>query len=184
MELPGAGFFYTMATVAMTFAGFTAIVVVLRQGTGAQLSPLHVLFTRFFIECGLMVALFASVPPLLALSDMAETNVWRASSLVVLAIAVPYGYYYPKRRRRAAPGEKVPLRFYVLLGVGSLDFVALAANVIGWPFAPNSFPIGIMMVYLLCAGAFIFLATYSLFLATDRRIEPLADPARTDRNGD
>jgi hypothetical protein len=184
MELPGANFFYAMATVAMTFSGFTAIVVTLRQSTGGRLSPLHILFTRFFIECGLIVTLLAITPPLLALSGITDANVWRGTSVVVLAIALPYGYYYPKRRRRAAPSEAVPLRFYVLLLVGSCDFVALAANVIGWPFAPNSFPIAIFMVYLLCAGAFIFLATYSLFLTSDRDREPLVEIARKTGSND
>jgi hypothetical protein len=175
MELPGSGFFYAMAGLAMTFSGFTAIVVVLRQGTGGQLSSLHVLFTRFFIECGLMVALFGVVPPLLGLSGIGEASVWRASSLVLLVITIPYCYYYPKRRRRAAPTEKVPPRFYVLLAVGSLDFIALLANVIGWPFAPNSFPIAVLMVFLLCAGAIIFLATYTLFLTPDRDTRAIGD---------
>lgn len=173
MELPSAGFFYAMATVGMTFAGFTAIVVTLRQGTGDPLSPLHILFTRFFIECGLMVALFGIIPPFLGLSGISEASVWRVSSLVLLAITLPYCYYYPKRRRRAAPTEKVPPRFYVLLSVGSLDLVALATNVIGWPFAPNSFPIAVLMVFLLCTGPFIFLATYSLFLISEH--SPLND---------
>ncbi len=184
MELPGSAFFYAMAGLAMTFSGFTAIVVVLRQGTGGQLSPLHILFTRFFIECGLMVALFGVMPPLLSLSGIAEASVWRVSSLVVLAIAVPYSWYYPKRRRRAAPTEKVPPRFYILLGVGSLDFVALAANVVGWPFAPGSFPIAVLMVYLLCAGAFVFLATYSLFLTPDRDAAALKNLAGNIRRLD
>ena len=65
----------------------------------------------------------------------------------------------------------------MLLSVGSLDLVALAANVIGWPFAPNSFPIAVLMVFLLCTGAFIFLATYALFLTPDRNGPALGDAA-------
>jgi len=38
MELSGAGGFYTLAELAMAFAGFTAIVVVLRQSAGKPLS--------------------------------------------------------------------------------------------------------------------------------------------------
>jgi hypothetical protein len=34
MELPGSAYLYTLATLAMTFAGFCAIVIVLRQTTG------------------------------------------------------------------------------------------------------------------------------------------------------
>jgi len=168
MEVPSADFFCAMATIAMTFAGFTAIVVTLRQGTGSPLSPLHILFTRFFIECGLMAALFAVVPPLLASSGMTGANVWRLSSAVVIAISVPYCYYYPKRRRRAAPHEKVPPRFYALMGLNVFAIAALAANIVGWPYAPNSFPVAIFIVYLLSAAGFIFLATYSLFLTSER----------------
>jgi hypothetical protein len=32
MELPGSGYFYALAALSMAFVGFTAIVVVLRQG--------------------------------------------------------------------------------------------------------------------------------------------------------
>ena len=38
MELPGSAYLYTLATLAMTFAGFCAIVIVLRQTTGKDIS--------------------------------------------------------------------------------------------------------------------------------------------------
>ena len=67
MELPGAGGFYTLAQLAMAFAGFTAIVVVLRQSAGKPLSPLHVLFTSVYVELGLMATAFAMLAPTLAI---------------------------------------------------------------------------------------------------------------------
>jgi hypothetical protein len=53
MELPGSGCFYALAALAMAFAGFTSIVVVLRQGTGKPLSPLHTLFTPSLYRIGI-----------------------------------------------------------------------------------------------------------------------------------
>lgn len=38
MELPGSGYLYTMATLAMTFVGFCAIVLIFRQSMGAESS--------------------------------------------------------------------------------------------------------------------------------------------------
>jgi hypothetical protein len=46
MELPGSAYLYTLATLAMTFAGFCAIVIVLRQTTGQHISGFHIVLTR------------------------------------------------------------------------------------------------------------------------------------------
>jgi hypothetical protein len=41
MESAGVTYLYALATVAMTFAGFCAIVIVLRQAIGKGLSGFH-----------------------------------------------------------------------------------------------------------------------------------------------
>jgi len=46
MELPGAIYLYTLATLAMTFIGFSAIVMIVRQTLGHKLSRLDVLIAR------------------------------------------------------------------------------------------------------------------------------------------
>ena len=53
MELPGSAYLYTLATLAMTFAGFCAIVIVLRQTTGKDISSFHVVLTRLYLESAL-----------------------------------------------------------------------------------------------------------------------------------
>ena len=40
MELKGANFLYTLATLTVTFAGFSALLLIIRQGAGARLSAL------------------------------------------------------------------------------------------------------------------------------------------------
>jgi predicted anti-sigma-YlaC factor YlaD len=90
MELPGSGYFYALAALAMAFVGFTAIVVVLRQGTGKPLAPLHVLFTKLFVELGLMATAFAMLAPTLAICGLSEALVWQVSSIIMLVVLVPW----------------------------------------------------------------------------------------------
>ena len=57
-----SAYLYTLATLAMTFAGFCAIVIVLRQ-TGKDLSGFHIVLTRIYLESGLFSAAFCMLPP-------------------------------------------------------------------------------------------------------------------------
>jgi hypothetical protein len=50
MVLPGSAYLYTLATLAMTFAGFCAIVIVSRQTTGREPSGFHLVLTRLYLE--------------------------------------------------------------------------------------------------------------------------------------
>lgn len=63
MELLGAGYFFTLAGLAMAFLGFTSIVVVLHQSSGNPLSPFQVLITQLFTELGVMATAFAMLAP-------------------------------------------------------------------------------------------------------------------------
>src|SRR5215471_17600351 len=98
MELAGSAYLYTLATLAMTFAGFCAIVIVLRQTTGKELSGFHLVLTRLYLESGLFSAAFCMLPPLLAACGLSETTVWRVSSAIIVAVLLGYGATYPKRR--------------------------------------------------------------------------------------
>ena len=91
----GSGYFFALAALSMAFVGFSAIVVVLRQGTGKTLSKLHVLFTKLFVELGLMATAFAMLSPTLAICGIAEPLVWQLSSAIVLMTLVPWLIAYP-----------------------------------------------------------------------------------------
>jgi hypothetical protein len=49
MELPGSAYLYTLATLSMTFAGFCAVVIVLCQTIGREISGFHVVLMRLYI---------------------------------------------------------------------------------------------------------------------------------------
>ena len=109
MDLAGSSYFIALSALAMAFVGFSAIVVVLRQGTGRPLSPVHVLFTKLFVELGLMAAAFGMLAPTLAICGLREPIVWQVSSGVMLLVLIPWLTAYAFRRKAAAPEERLPL---------------------------------------------------------------------------
>jgi len=164
MELPGSGYFYAMAALAMAFVGFTAIVVVLRQGTGKSLSPLHVLFTSVYVELGLMATAFAMLAPTLALCGLQEDLVWRISSAIMVVILAPWFVMFPIRRKKAAPKERLPPRFYIMFSLATLVVIALCLNITGSLFHPGPGPLAVAMVDVLSIASVVFLRNYSSFL--------------------
>jgi hypothetical protein len=164
MELPGAGCFYALAALAMAFAGFTSIVVVLRQGTGKPLSPLHTLFTRVYIELGLMASAFAMLAPVLALFGIGETLIWRLSSAIMIVALVPWLFFFPIRRKAAAPKDRLPLRFYNMYVLGTAVVVALGLNIYGSMVNPGPGPLAVATVYVLAVASVIFIGNYSSYL--------------------
>ena len=65
----------------MTFIGFAAIVLSLRQTLGHKLSRFDVLLARVYMEeFGLMISAGALLPLLLMIWDFSPSMVWRVSS--------------------------------------------------------------------------------------------------------
>jgi hydrogenase-4 membrane subunit HyfE len=164
MELSGTGYFFALAGLSMAFLGFTSIVVVLHQGSGNPLSPFQVLITKLFTELGLMATAFAMLAPTLAICGMSENYVWRTASAIMLAVLVPWLVTYPFRRKVAAPGQKWPIRGYVLNTIGTLAVIALCVNVAGSPINPNPAPLAFATLFVLTYASVSFFWTYALFL--------------------
>jgi hypothetical protein len=55
MELPNTGYLFTLATLAITFVGFTGIVVILRQSLGSKFLPIKALVAQFFMVEGFTI---------------------------------------------------------------------------------------------------------------------------------
>ena len=80
MELPGAGYFYTLATLGITFAGFAALLIVVRQTLGTGLSKFHLWVAQFYVKAGLVTCANSMIPPLLFGIGVPEQMTWRAAS--------------------------------------------------------------------------------------------------------
>ena len=72
MELPGSTYLYTLAGISVSFVGFSALVIVLRQTFGGTMSRLEILITRIFIQLGFIVAASAMLPNLLWLFSLSH----------------------------------------------------------------------------------------------------------------
>jgi hypothetical protein len=164
MELQGSGYFFALAALSMAFVGFSAIVVVLRQGTGRALSKLHVLFTKLFVELGLMATAFAMLSPTLAICGIGAPLVWQLCSAIMLITLVPWLVAYPLRRLNAAPKQRLPLRWFIMTIAGSAVSVALLLNITGTLFQPGPGPLAIATIFVLSYASVAFIGTYSTFL--------------------
>ena len=122
MESSATSYLLTMAVLGMTFMGFAAIVMLLRQTLGRHLRAFDVLFARVYMEFALIVSMGAMLPPLLMFCELPTGVVWRLSSGLVgiplLAIALRY-----PGRRRATTGEPTPR--YVRLNVSIILLICL-----------------------------------------------------------
>lgn len=129
MELPSSTYLYTLAMMAMTFVGFTAIVMILRQGLGDTLSRFDTMVARFFMVWGFVIAYFAMLPPLLAAFELSQPLLWRVSGIAFGLTLAAMSLVYPVLRRRAT-GNRPPPFVYGQSAVGVVIALILLANAI------------------------------------------------------
>jgi len=122
MESQGTSYLYTMAILGMTFMGFSAIVMLLRQTVGGHLRPFDALFARIYMEFALIVSIGAMLPLLLTFWELPTATVWRLSSGLLGVRLLAIASRYPARRR-AATGEPTPR--YVRVNVGIIFLISL-----------------------------------------------------------
>jgi hypothetical protein len=72
MEIRGAALLYTLAAMMITFAGFAALLLIIRQAAGAPLSALDRFLTRTIVGHFFWIAAGALFPPVLSLYDIPE----------------------------------------------------------------------------------------------------------------
>jgi len=123
MEMAEAGYLYTVAILGMTFIGFSAIVMLLRQAIGLKLRPFDALFAHVYMEFGLIISAGAMLPPLVRFWEASPQMAWQISSALVGVPLLLFGLTYPARRR-AASGEDTPM--YVQINVSIVIVISLA----------------------------------------------------------
>jgi hypothetical protein len=152
-----------IATLSLSFVGFSAVVVTLRGALGGELSDRHLRLVRLYIEGGLLVTALALVPTLLHLLHVPDAVTWPLSSAVAAAI-FSFVLLVQFRRRRAIEGARFPA-WVVIIYAGSILAVAgLWLNVAGFPFRPSGGPYAVILTWALCVFGFIFVRTIELFL--------------------
>jgi len=127
MELPNSSYLFTLAMLAITFVGFTAIVVILRQSLGSAFLPIDALVARLFMVWGFTITYTAMLPMMLAAYDLTAPVLWRASSVAAALSLLAINLGYPPLRVRAT-GERTPLHVWLHCSLGTIIALILLWN--------------------------------------------------------
>ena len=76
MELPGSSYLYALATISITFAGFAAMIVILRQIISGALANYDLYFIRTVLMRSFIVVACALLPPMLASLIEVPPDMW------------------------------------------------------------------------------------------------------------
>ena len=156
VELPGAGYFYTLATIAITFVTFSSLLIILRQTLGAGLSTYDSTVTRFFMELGFIVIAGALLPPLLAICEAPPDVIWRVSSGLTGAILLTRILTWPAQRRKVL-ARQPPALAALYMSVGIFTALLMIGNAIGIPWHPamRFHAIGVTLMLFTTGAAFL-----------------------------
>lgn len=163
MELPGSVYLYTLAGLAVTFVGFSALVIILRQTLGGEMSRLDILITRIFIQLGFIVAAGAMFPPLLSLFSLPAILVWRISSLIAGIPSFLFAVTYPSRRH-AASGVATPFVIWIDVLILLSAALVLFCNAAGVGFGPGVGPFAAALTSVLFLSGWAYLQALNILL--------------------
>ena len=152
-----------LASLSLSFVGFSAVVVTLRGALGGELSDRHLRLVRLYIEGGFLVTALALVPTLLNLLHIPDTVTWPLSSAAAASILTFVLVIQFRRRHTLEPGRFPPW----VIAIYAVSIVAVAGlwlNVPGIPFPPSVGPYAVVLTWALCVFGFIFVRTIELFL--------------------
>jgi hypothetical protein len=136
MDLSGAGYFYTLAQVGITFAGFAALLMSLRQIRGAEMSKFHLWVARSYVQSGLVTTMNALLSPLLFGLGFSERTTWQLASAIIATQSIVLIVMAPGQWR-AATDRPLEMRVKVQISLGLLINASLILNTLGWPLAPS-----------------------------------------------
>jgi len=180
MAFSASAYLFALATISVTFVGFSALVIILRQTIGGEMSRLDVLVTRIFIQLGFIVAAGALLPPLLMLFSLPPGLTWRISSIAAAVPSFLFAVTYPSRRH-AASGARTPPAIWIDVLILLVAALVLAWNGVGIGLepAPGLFAAGLT--------AILFLSGWAYLQALDTLLRPhidrLSSGASTGRRG-
>ncbi len=130
MEVKGAALLYTLAGLMITFAGFSALLFVLRQAAGARLSLLDRYIAKTVMTYIFVLAAAALLPPLFALYNIHEEWIWRGSGVLFALPMLSLQVTYPRRRRKVVGTAPPPAIVAVFVVLGSAVTLAMLGYVL------------------------------------------------------
>jgi hypothetical protein len=131
---------YTLAGLMITFAGFSALLLFVRQAAGAKLSLLDRYLAKTVMTYIFVLAASALLPALFALYDIRGRLLWRASALLFGLPMLFLQVTYPRRRRKVVGDGPPPAIFAVFVVFGSAVTLAMLGYVLaGMRYSPAAY---------------------------------------------
>ena len=130
MEVKGATLLYTLAGLMITFAGFSALLLALRQAAGARLSLLDRYLAKTVMTYIFVLTAAALLPALFALYDIQEKWIWRGSGVLFALPMLSLQVTYPRRRRKVVGKGPPPAIFAVFVVFGSAVTLAMLGYIL------------------------------------------------------
>jgi hypothetical protein len=171
MEVKGASLLYTLATLAVTLAGFAAILLVLRQAAGGVLTATDRFIAGTIVGHLCVIMGGALVPSMLVRFALPEVWVWKISALAfglpMLAVLLTY-----QRRRIARTGKAAPpVITVVMMGIGSASIAAMFGYVFAGLAHPDAAYISALGINFL-THAFCFTVALEVILSQPVDVQP------------
>lgn len=156
MELKGAILLYTVAGLMVTFAGFSALLLAIRQAAGARLSLLDRYLAKTVLTHLFVLTAGALLPPLLALYDIRESLVWKISAVLFALPMLFLLLSYSHRRRKAVGKGPPPVVFAVFVVLGSAVLVAMLVCIFGgFRYSAAAYATALIINFFTIAFAFV-----------------------------
>jgi hypothetical protein len=131
LDVKGAILLYTLAGLMITFAGFAAVMLAIRQAAGGHLSLLDRFLAKTVLIHVFILTWSAMLPPLLMLYGFAEDRVWKIAAVLFAIPMLTFLLTYSHRRQKAV-GQRPARGAHVVFVVGgSAVIVAMLVYVLG-----------------------------------------------------
>ena len=130
MEVTPVTFLYTLAGLMITFAGFSALLLGIRQAAGSRLSLLDRYLARTVMTYVFVLTAAALLPALIALYDIQEKWIWQGSAVLFGLPMLSLQVTYPRRRRKVVGDGPPPAIFAVFVVFGSAVTLAMLGYVL------------------------------------------------------
>jgi hypothetical protein len=163
VEITGAILLYTLAAMMVTFTGFFALLLSLRQAVGVELSQLDRLLAKTVVTHLFLVTWGSLLPPLLALYGIPDGWIWRISAVLFAVPMLIHLLTYPYRRRRADETLQSRTIYFVFVVLGSASLVGMLVYVLAdLPHGPAAYITALLINFFTLAFVFVVALDYLL----------------------
>jgi hypothetical protein len=173
LDVRCAPLLYTLAGLMITFAGFSALLLTLRPAAGARLSILDRYLARTVMTHIFVLEAATLLPPILALYDVPEMQIWKVSSVLFALPMLSLQLSYPRRRHKMV-GNRPPLAILLVFVVFG---AVVTLTMLGYVLAGGRYN---SAAYVTAVTLDFFTTAFGFMVALDviiqQPIEPLRPP--------